>query len=60
LSSARSKSLSVKVRPFDDDFEMFAIGPEDFIVNRLSKRDRGVQDEIDVVSVLKLQKGNLD
>jgi hypothetical protein len=50
----------VKVRPFDDDFEMFAIGPEDFIVNKLSRKDRGVQDEMDVVSVLKLQKGKLD
>jgi len=50
----------VKVRPFDDDFEMFAIGPEDFIVNKLSRKDRGVQDEMDVVSVLKRQKGKLD
>jgi hypothetical protein len=50
----------VKVRPFDDDFEMFAIGPEDFIVNKLSRKDRGVQDEMDVVSVLKLQKDKLD
>jgi hypothetical protein len=50
----------VKVRPFDDDFEMFAIGPEDFIVNKLSRKDRGVQDEMDVVSVLKRQKGRLD
>jgi hypothetical protein len=49
----------VKVRPFDD-FEMFAIGPEDFIVNKLSRKDRGVQDEMDVVSVLKLQEGKLD
>jgi len=50
----------LKVRPFDDDFNMFAIGPEDFIVNKLSRRDRGVQDEMDVLSVLKLQKGKLD
>jgi hypothetical protein len=50
----------VKVRPFDDDFEIFAIGPEDFIVNKLFRKDRGVQDEMDVVSVLKLQKGKLD
>ena len=50
----------VKVRPFDDDFEMFAIGPEDFIVNKLSRKDRGVQDEMDVVSVLKRQTGRLD
>jgi hypothetical protein len=50
----------VKVRPFDDDFEMFAIGPEDFIVNKLSRKDRGVQDEMDVVSVLERQKRKLD
>jgi len=50
----------VKVRPFDDDFEMFAIGPEDFIVNKLARKDRGVQDEQDVASVLRRQKGNLD
>jgi hypothetical protein len=50
----------VKVRPFDDDFEMFAIGPEDFIVNKLSRRDRGVQDEMDVISVLERQKHKLD
>lgn len=50
----------IRVRPFNDDFEMFAIGPEDFIVNKLARRDRGVQDEVDVVSVLELQKGKLD
>jgi hypothetical protein len=49
-----------KVRPFDDDFEIFAIGPEDFIVNKLARKDRGVQDEQDVASVLKLQKSKLD
>jgi hypothetical protein len=50
----------IKVRPFDDDFEIFAIGPEDFIVNKLARKHRGVQDEQDVASVLKLQKGKLD
>jgi hypothetical protein len=50
----------IKVRPFDDDFEIFAIGPEDFIVNKLARKDRGVQDEQDVASVLELQKGKLD
>lgn len=50
----------VRVNPYTDDFEMFAIGPEDFIVNKLARRDRGVQDELDVVSVLELQKGKLD
>jgi hypothetical protein len=39
---------------------MFAVGPEDFIVNKLSRKDRGVQDEMDVVSVLERQKSALD
>lgn len=50
----------VKVRPFNDDFEMFVIGPEDFIVNKLARADRGVQDEQDVISVLRKRKGKLD
>ncbi len=50
----------VKVHPFADSFEMFAIGPEDFIVNKLARKDRGVQDEQDAVSVLAMQKGKLD
>ena len=50
----------VKIRPFNDSFEMFAIGPEDFVVNKLARGDRGVQDEQDAVSVLALQKGKLD
>ena len=50
----------IKVRPFDDEFEMFAIGPEDFIANKLARRDRGVRDEQDAVSVLSRQKGKLD
>jgi predicted nucleotidyltransferase len=50
----------IKVRPFDDDFEIFVIGPEDFIVNKLARKDRGVQDEQDVASVLRLQNDKLD
>jgi len=50
----------VKVRPYGDNFEIFAIGPEDFVVNKLARADRGVQDEQDAVSVLKLQKDKLD
>ena len=50
----------VKVRPFNNSFEMFAISPEDFIVNKLARGDRGVQDEKDAVSVLALQKSKLD
>lgn len=50
----------IRVRPFGDDFEAFAIGPEDFIVNKLARRSKGVQDEQDAVSVLKRQEGKLD
>ena len=50
----------VKVRPFNDQFEMFAIGPEDFVINKLARSDRSVQDESDVASVLARQKGKLD
>lgn len=50
----------VKVRPYNDSFEIFAIGPEDFVVNKVARADRGVQDEQDAVSVLALQKGKLD
>ena len=53
-------SRRVKVRPFGDDFVIFVIGPEDFIVNKLARQDRGVQDEQDVLSVLARQKGKLD
>lgn len=49
----------VKIR-LGQDFGVFTIGPEDFIVNKLARRDRGVQDEQDVISVLVRQKGNLD
>jgi hypothetical protein len=49
----------VTVGPIDD-FEMYAIGPEDFIVNKLARHDRGVQDEQDVVSVLKRMSDRLD
>lgn len=50
----------VRIHPFDDDFEMYSIGPEDFIVNKLARRNRGTQDELDVVSVLKRMQGRLD
>ncbi len=50
----------VRIQPFNDDFEMFVIGPEDFVVNKLSRKDRAVQDEMDALSVLERQKGRLD
>jgi len=36
------------------------IGPEDFIVNKLSRRDRRIQDEADVLSVLTNDRLELD
>ena len=43
-----------------NDFQVFAIGPEDFIVNKLARKDRGTQDEMDIISVLRRQDGRLD
>lgn len=42
------------------DMEVWVIGPEDFIVNKLSRADRRARDESDVVSVLIGQRGKLD
>lgn len=43
-----------------DDLSFWVIGLEDFIVNKLARKDRRSQDEIDVVSVIELQKEKLD
>jgi hypothetical protein len=43
-----------------DGFDAWVISPEDFIVNKLARPDRGVQDEKDVKSVLVRLKGSLD
>ena len=43
-----------------DSLETWIISPEDFIVNKLARPDRGVIDEQDVKSVLIRQKDNLD
>jgi len=50
------------VRPFQDDpnFQVFVIGPEDFIVNKLARADRRAQDEADAASVLARQEGKLN
>ena len=50
----------IRVHPFNDDFEAFVIGPEDFIINKLAREDRAAQNEDDVVSVLRMQEGKLD
>jgi len=43
-----------------DDVPFWTIGPEDFIVNKLSRPDRSHGDEEDVISVLRRRKGQLD
>jgi hypothetical protein len=42
------------------DMDIWIIGPEDFIVNKLSRSDRSARDESDVVSVLIAQREKLD
>jgi len=46
--------------PLAKDLLVWAIGPEDFIINKLARKDRRVQDEVDVVSVLVRQEDRLD
>ena len=41
-------------------FNAWLISPEDFIVNKLARSDRGATDEEDVKSVLVLQENKLD
>lgn len=42
------------------DLSCWIIGPEDFIINKLARRDRGEIDEADVVSVLSINAEKLD
>lgn len=44
----------------DEGFEAWVISPEDFIVNKLARPDRGAVDEQDVKSVLVRQENRLD
>jgi len=44
----------------DANILAWIISPEDFIVNKLARPDRGVTDEQDVKSVLVRQDGKLD
>jgi hypothetical protein len=48
-----------KVR-LDENVEAWIVSPEDFVINKLARPDRGVIDEQDVKSVLVRQHGNLD
>ncbi len=40
--------------------EVWLVSPEDYVVTKLSRPDRGVQDEKDVKSVLERLRGTLD
>jgi len=44
----------------DSDIVAWIISPEDFVVNKLARPDRGANDEGDVKSVLVLQENRLD
>lgn len=44
----------------DNDLEAWIVSPEDFIVNKLARPDRGTVDEQDVKSVLTRQRDKLD
>jgi predicted nucleotidyltransferase len=44
----------------DENVEAWIVSPEDFIINKLARPDRGVNDEQDVKSVLVMQSDSLD
>jgi predicted nucleotidyltransferase len=44
----------------DKNIQAWIVSPEDFIVNKLARPDRGAVDEQDVKSVLVLQEGKID
>ncbi len=44
----------------NQNISAWIVSPEDFIVNKLARPDRGVTDEQDVKSVLVMQEGKLD
>jgi hypothetical protein len=48
----KSQAILGFSKPHDYSVARVTLRPEDFIVNKLSRKDRGVQDEMDVVSVL--------
>jgi hypothetical protein len=54
------ETISRRRRKKFDDFEVWVISPEDFIVNKLARPDRGTIDEQDVKSVLVLLEDTLD
>lgn len=49
-----------RIVQLDENVKAWIISPEDFIVNKLARPDRGAIDEQDVKSVLVRQEGKLD
>ena len=43
-----------------ESFEAYVLSPEDFIVNKLARRDRSARDEEDVVGVMESSKNRID
>ena len=54
------ETLSRRKRIRIGSFDFYVVSPEDFIVSKLARPDRGVQDEEDVKSVLVRMEGNID
>jgi predicted nucleotidyltransferase len=55
-----AETLSRRTRQEIGGLPVWVISPEDFVVNKLARRDRGVQDEKDAMSVLERLSGSLD
>ena len=43
-----------------EPLEVYTLSPEDFIVNKLARKDRGAGDEEDVISVMAISKNKID
>lgn len=57
LTMKHSKGEEIQL---DEKVEAWIISPEDFIISKLTRPDRGVNDEQDVKSVLERQRCILD
>ena len=55
-----AETLSRRTRQEIGGLPVWVISPEDFVVNKLARRDRGVQDEKDAKGVLEKLNGSLD
>lgn len=50
----------VAFRAAEEDFEARVLSPEDFIVNKLARKDRSARDEEDVVGVMASSRDKID